>query len=756
MSRRAPGATSPETTAATIGLLALTITTAVGYCRVFDGWEFLPMMAVVAVVCHGVAAALRSVRVPFLIALPVSLAALAEVVAFVHYRDTLAGPFPTRQTFEFARLDLTLVWDQFPTAVAPVPSSGGYAVGAALALGLAAIASDAFAFRAFGRAEAAVPSGVLMVFTAALGVDRNRVVLSALWVAVALCCVALLRLAHGRSEGAWLGRPTRAMARAVPAAVVLAAAVAGIAAAAGPRLPGAGDAALVDTRNRSGDVTEVVSPLVDIRSRLVNQSNLEYFTMQAPQAAYWRLTGLAVFNGSTWGLPSRSLSNARGRFEDVDRGDVEITQTLTIKAMDGQLLPAAFKPVATSSPGLQWVSDTATLVLTGADGTEPGMTFEITSAIGEPSADVLRRSTVSSPPDSIYLDLPDSFPRGIVGVARDVTAGAATPYDQAVLLQNWFRTEFTYNLDVQRGHSIDSIESFLRLREGYCEQFAGAFAAMARSIGLPARVAVGFTPGDLQADGLFHVRGRNAHAWPEVWFDDAGWVLFEPTPGRGAPGAEGTTGVSPAQEPAFDGGGAADQAPSQSVPQTTSPSATPASSPVDAGLPDLIDPGLDGGATPAAPVDDGGGSIPPWAIVLAVLAAVAIAWTALSPWVFDTIAARRAGHDAPGRIARAWHRALAAAEMLGVEARTGDTALEYAGRARLDPVARAALDQLAQQATRAFYAPAEPDGDTAARCEKLARDLHHMALAELPWTARLRARVDPRVGARLHGLALGR
>src|SRR5207253_3253245 len=84
--------------------------------------------------------------------------------------------------------------------------------------------------------------------------------------------------------------------------------------------------------------------------------------------------------------------------------------------------------------------------------------------------------------------------------------------------------------------------------------FAGTFAAMARAIGLPSRVAVGFTPGVLEADGLWHITGRQAHAWPEVFVAGYGWVAFEPTPGRGAPGAEAYTGV-PAQQDVAGGGG---------------------------------------------------------------------------------------------------------------------------------------------------------------------------------------------------------
>src|SRR5690606_14327556 len=102
-----------------------------------------------------------------------------------------------------------------------------------------------------------------------------------------------------------------------------------------------------------------------------------------------------------------------------------------------------------------------------------------------------------------------------------------------------------YSTDIDSGHSTDALVDFLDSRRGYCEQFAGTFAAMARTLGIPARVAVGFTPGDPDpavAD-TFVVRGRHAHAWPEVWFPQVGWVPFEPTPGRGMPGATDYTGL---------------------------------------------------------------------------------------------------------------------------------------------------------------------------------------------------------------------
>ena len=88
----------------------------------------------------------------------------------------------------------------------------------------------------------------------------------------------------------------------------------------------------------------------------------------------------------------------------------------------------------------------------------------------------------------IYFDLPDDFPDDAAALAKEVTAGAANSYDAALLLQNWFRSEFAYSLEVQQGHSNDAIEGFLRDKVGYCEQFAGTYAAMMRSLGIPARV----------------------------------------------------------------------------------------------------------------------------------------------------------------------------------------------------------------------------------------------------------------------------
>ncbi|MEI2421895.1 transglutaminase-like domain-containing protein, partial [Arthrospira platensis SPKY2] len=115
-----------------------------------------------------------------------------------------------------------------------------------------------------------------------------------------------------------------------------------------------------------------------------------------------------------------------------------------------------------------------------------------------PAPDLAALSTASSlsPPDpEIVLPLPAEFPESAIATARAVTAQARSGYEQALALQFWFREEFTYSLEAPGGHGLDAIERFLAVRQGFCEQFAASFAALARTLGLPSRVAVGFTPG---------------------------------------------------------------------------------------------------------------------------------------------------------------------------------------------------------------------------------------------------------------------
>ena len=189
------------------------------------------------------------------------------------------------------------------------------------------------------------------------------------------------------------------------------------------------------------------------------------------------------------------------------------------------------------------------------------------------------RTASTEIPDDIaerYTQLPADFPELATDEAVRITGEAATPYDKALALQNYLRSDrFTYDKEVGAGHSTEALLTFLfETRRGYCEQFAATFAALARAVGLPSRVAVGFTPG-IQDDNdptLFRVWGIHAHAWPEVYLGEYGWVPFEPTISRGPPGAPEWLGIEEQQD--TTAGGSAPVAAPQMA-STTGPGSAP-------------------------------------------------------------------------------------------------------------------------------------------------------------------------------------
>lgn len=729
----------------TVGLTVLTLVTVGAFGPLFAEPGLTRELVVMAFVAHLLALGLRWVRWPIWAALPVQALVIVVLVATVQHPDSLAAGFlPTGDTWSLLRDDLRVVWEQFPTALVPVPGDSPFSVAALGAIGFVALTADAFAFRAHGRLESIAPAAVTFVVVSAVGREEGRVLTAAIWVGAALLALVLLRI--GDDDGrVWIGRRgPSVLARRTSGAFMVVLLATASAAWLAPRLPGAGEDALIDTRNSPNEVTQVLSPLVDIRSRLTNRGTTLLFTVEADQEAYWRLTGLPRFDGRTWSLPDRRLAEAGADLRAGLASGPFIDQTIEIRALGGNLVPAAFTPVAAGpSAGnvssddieLYFADDTSTLVVTGG-GLRRGMLVDVVSQSPEPDPGVLRAAGVSSPPAAEYLSLPDGFPTEFAQLARSVTAGAPTPYDQALALQTWFRTEFSYSLDVPPGHGEDAIADFLERRSGYCEQFAGTFAAFARTLGLPARVAVGFSPGDLGSSGRYEVRGRHAHAWPEVWFDGIGWVLFEPTPGRGAPRADRWTGVPPEQAESESTEPGGETSTTTTLPATTLPGEqATVPPPAQSATTTTQAPGA--GAASSGPRGTDG-----TLVFLAVLAAI-VGWVTLMPVVVRSLVRSRRRTPA-ARVLAAWQAASRSLADTGAKAHPGDTPHEHARRAaRLTGLDPGSLYELAHHATLAVYGTREPDDRTARRSEDLRSYVESSTRDMLPWATRLRARVDP-------------
>ncbi len=682
---------------ATVALALYSVTVAMGSARVFSGWSFLGDMALIVVVGHGFSLLLRRSRVPWWTAEPLNLLVMLWLVTVLYYRSTLSWLMPTADTWDLLTLEIRIVQNGFQSTVAPVLYGTGWAVLASFGLVMVVWLSDLFAFRAEARGESLVPGAVLFVFISALGNSRLRVELTMLLIGTAVVAAVALRALHDPQRRVELRANERGARFAAPLALGTALALALVAGFVGPRIPGADAEPLYETRGRGGGVTQVLSPLVSIRSRLVNQSPSELFRVNANVSSYWRIATLPNFDGETFGLKDGVLENADGRFDDGAAGSVEILQQYQILNLGGELAPAAADPVAFSGLDLRIERDTSILITDEADLTS-GDVFTVLSASPRPDIGQLQRATASSPPDSIYLELPDSYPSLASELALAVTAGATSPYEQALALQAWFTTsgEFRYSLEAQTGHGSDAIESFLRERVGYCEQFSATFASMARSLGIPSRVAVGFTPGELDDEGWYVVRGLNAHAWPELWFDGIGWLYFEATPGRGAPGAEPYTGVPAQQETeAIDATG-------RPVSEVTTPPrpTTPATvvPPENVDTPPSVTTPSAGGAVPAVPdepppsTDQEGGF--PWRVsIVGGMLAMAVAM----PEIARLLRRRVDRRAAPSvMVTRAWQRATAAAQRAGVVGSPAFTAHEWAdATAGLLPIAARPMDSLA-------------------------------------------------------------
>jgi hypothetical protein len=376
--------------------------------------------------------------------------------------------------------------------------------------------------------------------------------------------------------------------------------------------------------------------------------------------------------------------------------------------------------------------------LTSSDG----LTYQVESALPRFEAEPLDEAS-STVPASIaarYLALPADFSDLATETAADVTMGLDHPYDKALALQNFFQDNFRYSLDVEGGHSVEAVDEFLTSRVGYCEQFAGTYAGMARSVGLPSRVAVGFTPGEVDPvdPELYHVRGEHAHTWPEVYIEGFGWVPFEPTVSRGIPFAESYTGIA---EPTSDDTTGPPSTGSTSTP-VTDPS-TPSSQP-DLDLDDFA------GATATVGEESGG---PPsvWPGRLAIGVAVAVAIAALYVVAVSTYSTirrarrRRRAVSADSRTEVAWAEALESLAVAGLAPRSDETQIEFMAGLPLewglDPHLTAGLGEAAAAAA---YAEQGPSTAQAERAVEAAAAIEAALPRVTTRPRRLTAALDPR------------
>ena len=719
---------------AELALVGLTVAAMAGLVRLFSGWSFFLPVVVTVLAAHALALAGRRLGIGPLTATALSGIGMVVVVAWVVEPQTLTFGLPLGGTLDAVSADLKAAWDRFGEVKAPTPVVPGFVLACAVGGWVAAFAADTFAFRARARFEALAPSFVLFLFGAILGAERYRLAASALYLAAVLAFLVLSERVRIASPSWFAGRSLeggRALVRGGARAAAVAVAVAVIVA---PHVPGAHSRGLVGWRDgatKGSSSRQTVSPLVDIRERLVSRTGIELFRVKSSAPSYWRLTSLERFDGNIWSS-SGSYSPARGPLPPgvSSRASQEVViQEFDIRALDAIWLPAAYRPQRLDGGrGVRFDSDSSSL-LTDAD-TAAGLRYSVQSAVPRPTEAQLVPATAALPKnlEEEYLALPDDFPARVKGLAADLTrsdpancdrlgcspdetsSGRLTPYHRARALQDWFRSTFTYDLNQRAGHDTSAIERFLFVNKaGYCEQFAGSFAALARSLGMPARVAVGFTPGTPAPDGTYHVTDREAHAWPEVYLAGFGWVAFEPTPGRAVPGGDAYTGIrDPAPSAGSDPG---------------APTATTAA-PTTAPAPEGVTPATEPREEAASPTDTGRDRSPwPVPAPLTALAVAVLAYAGGVPLLGRLRRSRRRARAVTptDRVLVSWEEAGDDLARAGLGRQPWETASEYAGRAgRVAAGVAAPLAELAGHLSVAAYSPTGVDDAAARRAESAA------------------------------------
>jgi len=313
-------------------------------------------------------------------------------------------------------------------------------------------------------------------------------------------------------------------------------------------LPGFHAKSLLNVGDTNSPQHVSIDPLVDIRPTLIDNPNVQLFTVQTSgdRGSYWRTLTLDTFNGRFW--TSSNLEAAGGTAlgsgpvgyqagPGSGAATVGLQQHVVIDRLGQLYLPVAPDATYVSVPRGNARYDGTTSTLVAPSASFPGFSYDVASQQTVPTPQLLDQVTsVYSAQYRFYSALPRATPAQIYSIAHQLTDHEPTIYQKILAIQEHLQ-QFRYDLHVPPGDGTNDVLNFLtKTKAGYCQQFAGTMAVLLRAIGIPARVAMGFTPGRFDPrDHRWHITGSNAHAWVEVQFPQFGWLGFEPTPGRSNP-----------------------------------------------------------------------------------------------------------------------------------------------------------------------------------------------------------------------------
>ncbi|WP_181765564.1 transglutaminase TgpA family protein [Streptomyces albidus (ex Kaewkla and Franco 2022)] len=754
-----------------------TLAAAFALLPLVDPATWLMQAAALVAVQSLVGAAAR--RVPLARALTVAVQLLVSLLLLTVFfaRDAaIGGLLPGPAVFEeFGRL-LSAGGHDVGRYAIPAPVTDGIRlmlVGGVLMIGLLV---DALAVTFRSAAPAGLP--LLALYSVAAGLARDGAGWP--WFLCAAGGYLLLLLAEGRERLSQWGRVFTDRGRPgapsyQPGAVDgpamapvrtgrrIGALTLGLALVVPALLPSLGSGLLDAARNggagvgQNGGTVSAVNPLVALQDSL-NQAQdrtaLTYTTnTRETQEMYLRIVALDQFDGASW-KPSERRIDAMPDPLPAPPGLAPEVQTQkvrsTVAAADWYAqnwLPMPYPASRVRIDG-RWRFEPEGRTLVGDRGqTTRGARYQVESLLVEPTARQLRQAP--EPARAVaeeYTKVPESLPSVVRRTAERVTRGSDNDYERAVRLQDWFASEggFTYDTRVRAGSGSAAIVNFLEQKEGFCVHFAFSMAAMARTMGIPARVAVGFTPGSAEANGQMAVGLKDAHAWPELYFEGVGWTRFEPTPTRGSPPPYAQPeGPDPSENPA-------EQLPQPG--QSSQPTPTPSESDSCTSEEKRVDPQCG----QAAPAPDGGssdGGFPVGTAAGVAAAALLVLGLPMLPmlWRVRTRARRLGGRGGPapgadpaGAVLAAWRELLDTGWDYGVvpdESETPRKAAERIARiGDLEDEAAEAAYRVALTVEQVLYSP-RPQAETGVRAD--VRKIREALREAAPRGLRIRALLLP-------------
>ena len=535
----------PSELRSTGALLLAVLVTVAGLHVILDGVMWWFGLALICTLLLGSAAIVRRIApvrgnavgaIAYRRLLPPVVSAIVLLLAITTIfvpSTAILGVIPTSQSWDaFAQLveaaQLSIARQSLPaTAITPIMFLLCLGVG-----GLSLLA-DLLVNTLRSPALAGIPLLVLLAVPSVISVDFID---PFVFVLAALCYLLLLRANASRRQ--------TGLTLALSAVVLVGTLVAPL------LLPGVRPAQNTNGTGFNSGVNPVLSLGQNLRQD-VEHTVLGY-SSDSGTAQYLRLVSLQNFSGSDW-APNAFRQRATNTPAAIGAppglsADVATKEDQIFVTVDGLTSPWLPLPYPTSRvDGLDgnWYWDSDGLAVKSPNRDASNESYRATSLIIEPTPAQLARAGTTVPAGfDRFLALPPAMPKIISATATKVAGGATSNYEKALLLQGFFREgDFQYSETAPVDKGFDGIgmtviAAFLKAKEGYCIHFASAMAVMARSLGIPSRVAVGFLPGtQLQAKvngrTAFTVTSHDLHAWPELYFDGIGWTRFEPTVGRG-------------------------------------------------------------------------------------------------------------------------------------------------------------------------------------------------------------------------------